>query len=115
MSITYEWKPAFSLITKNIDNNLDTVIQVPYIITGSDGVNTVEYAGIVQLGVPDSQNFIPFNQLTEDQIITWIEQAVPEEEKIRHKQLISSVLQHKASQPELPSNKPVPWLKPVED
>jgi hypothetical protein len=68
-NITYTW------IINNIDarpivNGLVNVISnVHWRLIGTDGVNTTTRFGDVELDWPDSDKFIQFDELTEDQII----------------------------------------------
>lgn len=119
MEIIYKYRIDNHMFTKNIDNNINAVIRVLYCTSGSDGVNTAEHCEVIHFGAPNSENFIPFDQLTEDQVIAWVQQILPEERKNRSKQAVVAMLQHKResqnNMPEPPSIKDAPWLKSVEN
>ena len=61
-----------SLATANIAGLTGVVVTVSWVVTGSDGVNTVTYPGSINVGGPDPNDFIQYPDLTPDEVLSWI-------------------------------------------
>lgn len=60
---------------RNIDNGL--VIEVAYRVVKMQGATLAEHRGKVTLtGDPNVEGFVPFEQLTEPQVIQWVKDSV---------------------------------------
>jgi hypothetical protein len=80
MAITYTWKVT-SLKTKNVADNMpNAVVQTYWQKIGTDeNGNTGTFSGATPFTVDptdDSGPFIPFDQLTEEDVLTWIKSIV---------------------------------------
>jgi hypothetical protein len=80
MAITYTWKVT-SLKTKNVADNMpNAVVQTYWQKIGTDeNGNTGTFSGATPFTVDptdDSGPFIPFEQLTEEDVLTWIKSIV---------------------------------------
>lgn len=77
MSITYTWKIT-SIKAKNTGGLQNAVVQTYWTKTGRDEFgNEGVFSGATPITVdPDAENFIPFEQLTEEQILDWIKPQV---------------------------------------
>ncbi len=74
MSVSYTWK-IHSLETAPSEGGLTDVVKtVVWRLEATDGVNTVDVSSSLRFTTADSGNFTPFDQLTESQVIGWIEQ-----------------------------------------
>lgn len=60
-----------------LDNLTDLIIYVTYKVTAYDGENTVFYQGDCKLPIPEN-NYIPFENLTEDLVINWVRTNINE-------------------------------------
>lgn len=79
MAITYTWKIT-SLKTKTENGNENAVVQTYWTKTGvdSDG-HEGTFSGATpfsSLNMPEGQTFIPFSQLTEATVLSWIQAVV---------------------------------------
>lgn len=74
VTITWAVKPN-GLRTTTKDGNTDFVVRVEYIITGTDGKNTIEIPYAHNFSVP-GDSFTPFSSLTEAQVISWAQTAM---------------------------------------
>jgi hypothetical protein len=74
-------------------NNI--IKEVKFILTGTDGVNTMKNFFAVTLDYPETENFIEFEKLTKDQILQWVLNKVGEDHINDLKQGITSVLKDK--------------------
>lgn len=56
----------------------DLIVYVRYKVMAYDGKNTVLYQGDCKLPIPES-NYIPFEDLTEELVITWVRNNINED------------------------------------
>jgi len=101
--MTYTFK-INQLVKKDDVANLENVIKlVSYTCTATDEIigKSHNYHHYVKLPSPDSDNFIDFNTLTEDQVITWVQANVD----MTH---IEEVCTEKLNHPE-PETLDKPW------
>lgn len=78
MTITYTWKIT-ELHTQNSDNAQDVVVLTRWKKTGVDEKgNTGMFAGATPFKLPEvnSENFIPLNDLKEENVLEWIKSVV---------------------------------------
>ena len=61
-----------SLNTATVNGLDNVVVSVSWVVTGSDGVNTVTYPGFIMVGSPDPSDFIEYPSLTQDEVLKWI-------------------------------------------
>jgi len=110
MTPTFTWSvPADGMSTVTRAGQDDTVVQVRYALTATDGTHTAEIQGVVQLTPTDGGTFIPFENLTQEQVVAWVEAAVRPEDKNHFKMGLTRRLEHMANPPVRPVIKPAPW------
>lgn len=97
------------LRVKEVNGNPDTVTQVNFKVTATDGTHTVEMPNVVELKPVAGAPFIPFVQLTEQQVIEWVKAAMPAERIARFEQMLNQRLAMKANPPAMPVVKAAPW------
>jgi hypothetical protein len=74
MAITYTFKVNKVEIAPSLDSLTDVVTRVRYDYIGVDeDGNTATFAGATPMPAPDSEHYTPFNQLTEEDVISWLE------------------------------------------
>jgi hypothetical protein len=115
MDFTYTWAVT-SLTTATISDLPNVVLNVKWTLTGTeaDGDFGV-FNGATPLTTNDitSETFVPFNELTEELILSWIKPVVFDNAAYKQhidQQINKQILGKKES---LDSNKPLPWL-PIE-
>ena len=116
MTITYTWKIT-SLKTKNEGINTNTVVQTYWQKIGTDGVQEGKFSGatpFTSTTMPDGDVFIPFEQLTEETVIKWVQDTVAAmpsyEEHINQK--IQAEINSKYSPV---AETPMPWAPPPQE
>ena len=80
--ITYDWNCKTVDVYPQDGNYTDVVYNVHWIVTGTDdSVPPVEgrLYGTQILNISDITNFIPFDQLTNEEIVAWTQSAMGEE------------------------------------
>lgn len=77
MAITYTFTNIRVEIAPSLDGLTDVVTRVRYDYIGVDE-NGIEatFVGATPMPLPSDENFIPFNQLTESEVIGWLEAVV---------------------------------------
>lgn len=77
MAITYTWAVTGLKVTK-VGNETDYVVQTYWKKTGTDeNGNTGEFSGATPLDPnPEQTDFVPYDQLTEEIILGWIQPVV---------------------------------------
>ena len=92
-----EFKWSVNKVTV-VEDNL--VTQVDLTVTATDGDNTASAAYICELVRGDS--FIPYDQLTEQQVLDWCFPIIKDEGEAQVAEQIARQLTQKATEPALP-------------
>lgn len=73
MAITYNWIIS-SMDVVPADNQLSNVVKVIYwSLVASDDINTARINSTVELDHANPENFTAFDNLTESQVVEWVE------------------------------------------
>lgn len=84
----------------------DYVVNVLYEVTGVDGDNTASIGGNTQFNSADQEGaFIPYESLTEAQVIGWI----PANQIESAQQCVQGQIDSMITPPVSPSAQPLPW------
>jgi hypothetical protein len=114
MAITYTWEVT-ELKVRDVEPHTDAVVQTQWKKIGTDenGV-TGEFIGATPLSAADvdPEEFVPFEELTEELVLTWIQAGIARHpEYTNHmNEKIQQQIQRKAM-----TEKRAPWLPPKED
>ena len=110
MTPTFTWSvPANGMSTLTHAGQADTVVQVRYTLTATSGEHNHSIGGVVQLKPSADGAFIPFENLTQEQVIEWVKAAVRPEDKAHYEMGLTRILAMKANPPVRPVVKPAPW------
>jgi hypothetical protein len=86
--------------------NPDYVVTAMWEVTGVDGVNTASIGGSTRFSSSEaSGDFVPFDQLTETEVIGWI----PESEISSAQSCVQGQIDSMITPPVSPENTPLPW------
>lgn len=78
MTTTYKWTISMLECMPNY-NGLENVVQtIRWRFSGDDGVNFAEIYNATPMAVPDPAEFVQYNSLTEEQVVTWLTDALGE-------------------------------------
>lgn len=72
MAISYSYK-INAVRVKSEDGLIDVVKEVDVTVTGADGAATFSLPASLKLGSPDPEDFTSFDDLTEEQIVAWLD------------------------------------------
>lgn len=108
MTITYTYtiKPD-SLQTVTANGNPDTVIHLVVRVYATDGTHTVHFDRPMALESSTDGAFIPFEQLTEAQVLAWARAKMPLSHTIE--ELLAKQIARKINPPAQPVAKAAPW------
>lgn len=104
MSLTYTWD--ITQLDTATENNLDNVVKnVYWRYVVSDGEHRADIYGSFTPGPPESNTFIPYGQLTQDNIISWLESKLEVDEmKLSLNYRLEKIVNPPQSRPNLPWN-----------
>lgn len=110
MANTYTWsipqKGLIAMPTLNGQNNV--VVLVRYTVTGTDGVYTASINGTAQLNYAEGTPFTPFANLTEAQVMSWVQAS--ESNLVSNTQAqIDQKIANMANPPIIPIAETLPW------
>lgn len=108
MNITYTYtiKPD-SLQTLTANGNPDTVIHAVVRVFATDGTHTVHFDRPMPFEPSTDGAFIPFEQLTEAQVLEWALAKMPLKHTIE--EMLARQIANKINPPARPVAKPAPW------
>jgi len=109
---TYTWTIA-ALDCSNTDADFPAkVITAHWRLDGEFSDTHAGIYGTVSFEEPEEGSFVPFDQLTEEQVIGWVEAALGDEQVAEYKANIEQQIADKIAPPV--ESKPLPWA-PVAD
>lgn len=109
MNINYNWKINTLFVIPQQDDKQDIVAKVSWDLTGT--INDSEYGlnGIEELQVNNSE-FIPFENLTENQVIDWVKTILGKDRIQKLEFEIAKNLREKEGVVFELVYKPAPWI-----
>lgn len=113
MSATFTWTIANMQVVPQLDDETDVVVQATWVCTGVQEVNGKTYTnsaeGAGSFSAPQQgQPFTPYDQLTQEQVLTWVWQTISQE-KIESS--VQGVLNNEINPPTV--ELPLPWATPA--
>lgn len=75
-TISYSWRIERLDAAPEEEGLANVVRWIHWRLTASDGMNTVETYGDVPIGHADPSDFVPYDELTEELTITWLQAAI---------------------------------------
>jgi len=84
------------------------VVNVLFTVSGTDGTNTASIDGNVQFTDQVEENYIPYDQLTEAEVIGWINAAT--DNQVNYYANIDGQIASIVNPPVSPAAQPLPWV-----
>lgn len=107
MTITYTWTVDQLFILPQVDKYTDVVVQAIATLTGTNGTQGSAVGGIqVQFSMPQGDNFTPYDELTQDQVIGWIVDTLGPSGVAQYETIIQQEID---VPPPVPQPAPLPW------
>jgi len=90
-----------------IPNPAGYVVNAIFTVNGTDGTHTASIQGNCQFTPTEGQTIIPFDQLTQAEVIGWINEAT--DNQANYYANIDGQIQSQITPPVSPANTPLPW------
>jgi hypothetical protein len=111
MTTTYTWAiPKNGLKVQSVNGQENTVTNVNFTVTATDGTNTVDLQNSVNVPLDSSAEFVPFASLTEAKVIDWVKSNLGDKVSTFEK-ILNTKLERKANPPARPVTVEVPWAE----
>lgn len=109
MAVTYTWSVVQLDCYPQYDGETDVVFTVHWSLAGTDGTYTASAYGSQEVTVDPDATFTPYEKLTEDQVIGWVQGAMGKEEVVSLEFNIAGQIDSLAHPPVV--TPPLPWGK----
>lgn len=96
-------------MVQTVNGQENTVISVQFTVTATDGTHTVSINNIVQVPLDPNSTFTPFANLTESQVIDWVQASLGEQKVNMFKKMLDRQIDNKVNPPVHPTQVNVPW------
>ena len=109
MTITNTWRVVQMNAYPELDGETDVVFTVHWTLTGTDGTYVGSVYGSAGVTLDEGATFTPYEDLTESQVIGWVQDALGEEQVASYE---ANVAQQSANQINPPVvSPPLPWIE----
>ena len=110
MANTYTWTINALNCIPDLNGKLDYVVTSHWTCSGTDGTYSGQVYSTVQFQVdPDKPNYVPYDQLTEAQVITWTQEALGAETVAATEAAIDTQIENQINPPIV--TPPLPWAQ----
>jgi hypothetical protein len=110
---TYTWNVT-ALYTETIDGEQNYVVIANYEVVGVDGTYTASLSNIARFSTESVSPFTPYDNLTNDIVIGWIQQELGLDGVSNLEACIQGQINSLISPPSTPQNSPLPWAPVTE-
>ena len=107
MTITNNWSAVQLDAYPEYEGQPDVVFTVHWTLTATDGDHTGHVYGSQGVSLNVEDDFTPFANLTEAQVIGWVHDAMGEEQVAAHEANVAQQIADQISPPVV--NPPLPW------
>jgi hypothetical protein len=107
MATTYTWTVNQMYTVQQPDPNY--VVNVIWTLTGVDGQYTASIQGNSLFDSNQSSTFIPYNQLTQDIVIGWVQNELGPQGIANTEACVQGQINSQINPPVSPQNTPLPW------
>lgn len=107
MPITNTWTVVQMDCYPEYDNHTDVVFTVHWILSGTDGTYNGSVYGSVGVTVDEGATYTPYADLTEAQVIGWVQDALGEEQVAAYEANVAQQIADQANPPVV--TPPLPW------
>ena len=89
----------------------DYVVNVIWTLTGVDGEFTASIGGNTVFNSNQSSQFIPYNELTQDIVIGWVQASLGADGIANYEANVNGQIASMQNPPVSPENTPLPWAQ----
>ena len=109
---TYTWNVT-SLYTETVAGEQNYVVIANYEVIGVDGQYTAGLSNIARFNTASVSPFIPYEDLTNDIVIGWIQTDLGVDGVSNLEACIQGQIDSQINPPVVPQNTPLPWAAPI--
>jgi hypothetical protein len=102
-----------TLWTETIAGEQNYVVNAAYDVTGVDGSYTASLSNTAQFSTQSVSPFIPYDQLTNEIVVGWIQQDLGVNGVNSIEACIQGQIDSQINPPVVPQNTPLPWATPA--
>lgn len=107
MATNFTWTVDAMYTLQTPDPNY--VVNAIWTLTGVDGEFTASIGGNTVFDSNQSSTFIPYNELTQDTVIGWVQANLGEQGIANYEANVNGQIASKQNPPVSPENTPLPW------
>ena len=108
----YTWEVT-SLYTETIDGQQNYVVISNYGVLGVEGTYSASVSNIARFSTASVTPFVPYENLTNDTVIGWIQQDLGVDGVANLEACIQGQIDSQVNPPVVPVNTPLPWATPA--
>jgi hypothetical protein len=109
MAITYTWTVVQMDAYPQVDGEQDVVFTVHWTLSGTDGTYSGGVYGTTGVTVNPDEPFTPYADLTQDQVIGWVQDAMGAEQVANYEANIAAQIEGQINPPVV--TPPLPWAQ----
>ena len=109
---TYTWAVT-ALYTQTIAGEQDYVVIANYEVVGVDSTYSASLSNIARFNTASVTPFVPYEDLTNDIVITWIQSELGVDGVNNLEACIQGQIDSQINPPVTPQNTPLPWATPI--
>tara|TARA_R110000772_G_scaffold211885_1_gene322433 strand:+ start:693 stop:974 length:282 start_codon:yes stop_codon:yes gene_type:complete len=87
----------------------DFVVNIMWTLTGTDGTNAAEVSGNTEKAQVEGDDFIPYADLTETQVLGWVQEALGADGIASYQANVDGQINSIVNPPVSPTVEPLPW------
>ena len=107
MAITNTWSVVAMDCYPELDGDTDVVFTVHWTLNGTDGTYNGSVYGSVGVTLDEGATFTPYEDLTETQVIGWVQDALGEEQVAAYEANVAQQISDQVDPPVV--TPPLPW------
>jgi len=111
MAITNTWNVVSMDSYPEKDNQKDVVFTVHWTLTATDGTYNGSVYGSVGITLNSSESFIPYANLTLDEVVGWVKEALGAEQVAEYEANVAQQIAIQINPPVVVL--PLPWTTPT--
>jgi len=107
MAITYTWTVTNMSVLQTPQP--DFVVNAEWLCSGVDGDYSADMSGIQSFPDQQGDNFVPYADLTESEVLDWIWEQMGENGKSNTEACVEGQIESEKNPPVSPTSEPLPW------
>ena len=89
--------------------NPNYVVSVAWMVEGTDGTYSARNGSNTTFDPQQESSFVPYDQLTEEMVIGWVQANLGEQGVADYESQIQSQINAISNPPDTPQSQPLPW------